>query len=74
MSNLELSQETIEALNLEYSTHSFTSSMTPQQLIDCSVQAMRTKIDIIDYELNPHIIDKYGIKVIICDEDPFAPQ
>ena len=48
--------------------------MTPQQLIDCSVHAMRTKFDIIDYELNPHIIDKYGIKVRISDEDPFAPQ
>jgi len=31
-------------------------------------------MDIIDYELNNNIIERYGIKVQICEKDPFTIQ
>lgn len=33
---------------------------------------MRANIDMIDYEMNQGLIERYGIKVKYCEIDPFT--
>jgi hypothetical protein len=43
-------------------------------MIVCCERAIRAGLDIIDYELNGYIIERYGIKVEFCKEEPFAEE
>jgi hypothetical protein len=48
--------------------------MTPREVVRCAENAMRSSIDLIDYELNAYFIERYGIRVQYCAVDPFTQE
>lgn len=53
----------MERLNQQYKTQDFRPNMSAKELIQCAENAMRSNLDIINYELNSEIIERYGIKI-----------
>jgi hypothetical protein len=43
-------------------------------VISLAKRAMQAGIDVIDYELNADTIDRYGIKIRYCNENPFTEK
>ena len=60
---LSLRNEVVERLNSQYKTPDFRPQMSVKELVQCAENAMRSNLDIINYELNSDIIERYAIKI-----------